>query len=87
MLDGIIELDKNLLIYINSTHNWFFDWFMVFISNKYSALPIYVYILFSCFYKRNYKVTILMILTIVVTFGLCDFLSVHLFKEDRKSVV
>ena len=54
---------------------------MVFVSNKYSALPLYVYILFSIFYKRNYKVGILMTLSVLLTFGLCDFLSVHLFKD------
>ena len=65
MLESIIELDKDLLIYINNANNWFFDWFMVFVSNKYSALPLYVYILFSIFYKRNYKVGILMTLSVL----------------------
>ncbi len=81
MLDGIIELDKQLLLEINGLHNWFFDWFMVLVSNKFAALPIYIYVLFSLFYKRNYKIGLLMLFTVIITFALCDFLSVHLFKN------
>lgn len=81
MLDGIISLDKQLLLWINGLHNWFFDWFMVLISNKFSSLPIYAYVLFIIFYKRSYKLALIMLAAVIITFAMCDFLSVHLFKD------
>lgn len=81
MLDSLIEFDKQLLLAINGWNNCFFDSMMVFITNKYTGIPLYALILFFIFYKRNIKLALLMFLSVIVTFALCDSLSVALFKD------
>ena len=54
---------------------------MVFITNKWSGIPIYAVLLFMIFYKRNLKVAVLMFFSIVITFAFTDWLGVHLFKR------
>jgi undecaprenyl-diphosphatase len=81
MLDWLIELDKELLLAINGWNSSFFDPIMVFITNKWSGIPIYAVLLFMIFYKRNLKVAILMFFSIIITFALTDWMGVHLFKR------
>lgn len=81
MLDWLIEIDKELLLAINGWNSSFLDPIMVFITNKWSGIPIYAVLLFMIFYKRNLKVAILMFFSIIITFALTDWLGVHMFKR------
>ena len=51
MLEQIIEFDRNLFLTLNGCHNGLFDFLMVFITNKYSGIPIYIAILLMIIYK------------------------------------
>lgn len=83
MLDTIVEFDKALMLTINECTNAFFDIFMPFITHRYTGIPIYIGILALIIYKwkREPKIIALMIVTVLVTFALCDSLSVTLFKQ------
>lgn len=81
MLDTIIEFDKQLLLAINGWNNCFFDSVMVCITHKYAGIPIYAFLLFLIVYKRRWKPAVLMVLSVIITFALCDSLSVALFKD------
>ncbi len=81
MLDWLIEIDTELLLAINGWNSSFLDPIMVFITNKWSGIPIYAVLLFMIFYKRNLKVAILMFFSIIITFALTDWLGVHMFKR------
>ena len=81
MLDWLIELDKELLLAINGLNSSFFDPIMVFITNKWSGIPIYAVLPIMILYKRKLKVAILMLFTIIITIALKDWIAVHLFKR------
>ena len=87
MLEQIIEFDKNLMLTLNGCHNGFFDFLMVFITNKYSGIPIYIAILLMIIYKwkglekDGIKVICIAVGAVLLTFALCDSLSVALFKN------
>ena len=83
MLDGLIEFDKELMLAINGCTNSFMDMFMPFITHRYTGIPIYIAILAFIIYKwrGNIKSTAIMIFAVVLTFALCDSLSVALFKD------
>lgn len=81
MLDWLIELDKELLLAINGWNSSFFDPIMVFITNKWSGLPIYAALLYMIFRHRDVKTAVLMTAAILLTFALTDQLAVHLFKN------
>ena len=81
MIDRIIEFDKHLMLLLNGWHSPFFDFLMPVITNKYTGIPIYLAILVILFRKVDMKKLLIAVAAILVTFALCDSLSVALFKE------
>lgn len=81
MIDRIIEFDKHLMLLLNGWHSPFFDFLMPVITNKYTGIPIYIAILVILFRKTDMKRLLICVTAVLVTFALCDSLSVALFKE------
>lgn len=81
MIDRIIEFDKHLMLLLNGWHSPFFDFLMPVITDKYTGIPIYLAILVILFRKVDMKKLLIAVAAILVTFALCDSLSVALFKE------
>ena len=50
-METILEFDKNLLIFFNSFGSNQFDQFWLIITNKYTHIPLYVFLLFFLFKK------------------------------------
>lgn len=81
MIERIIEFDKHLMLLLNGWHSPFFDFLMPVITNKYTGIPTYLAILVILFRKTDMKKLLIAVAAILVTFALCDSLSVALFKE------
>lgn len=77
MLENILRHDKELFVFLNNLGNPTWDGFWMFMSNKFSAIPLYLLLLFLAFRKFGPKKTLLLLvavaLMIVVTNGLADF--------------
>ena len=66
-MDQILELDKSLFIYLNSLGSIEYDPFWLIITNKFSHIPLYIFLLFSLgflilisdqlsnFFKNNFE--------------------------------
>ena len=86
-MDLILELDRNLLIFLNSFGSEKFDYLWLIITNKFTQIPLYLLLLFLLFqrlkssYKKYklYKVYSIYILSIVFLIFISDQLS-NLFK-------
>ncbi|MEL0244233.1 MAG: phosphatase PAP2 family protein [Flavobacteriaceae bacterium] len=86
-MDLILELDSNLLIFLNSFGSEKFDDLWLIITNKFTHIPLYLLLLFLLFqslkssYKKYklYKVYSIYILSIVFLIIISDQLS-NLFK-------
>jgi undecaprenyl-diphosphatase len=86
-MDLILELDRNLLIFLNSLGSEKFDDLWLIITNKFTHIPLYLLLLFllfrslkSCHKKyKLYKVYSIYILSIVSLIFISDQLS-NLFK-------
>ena len=86
-MDLILELDRNLLIFLNSLGSEKFDDLWLIITNKFTHIPLYLLLLFFLFqslkssYKKYklYKVYSIYILSIVFLIFISDQLS-NLFK-------
>ena len=86
-MDLILELDRNLLIFLNSLGSEKFDDFWLIITNKFTHIPLYLLLLFllfrslkSCHKKyKLYKVYSIYLLSIVSLIFISDQLS-NLFK-------
>ena len=86
-MDLILELDRNLLIFLNSFGSEKFDDLWLIITNKFTHIPLYLLLLFLLFqslkssYKKYklYKVYSIYIISIVFLIFISDQLS-NLFK-------
>ncbi len=81
MLEWLVQLDKEILLAINGFNAPFADHLMLFISAKWSGIPIYIAVLYALFKRGNVKTAAVITATLVITFALTDWLSVHLFKN------
>ncbi|HNX66425.1 MAG TPA: phosphatase PAP2 family protein [Bacteroidales bacterium] len=71
----MVELDRNLLLYLNSFHSPFWDSVMVFITGKLEWIPLYLFIIWLFWRKYRGKVWI-PILIAVLGLLLSDQISV-----------
>lgn len=72
MIDYLIELDKQFLLFCNGIHCAWLDNFYWIISSKYSNLLVIIPLLFLLLRKRLWKETILVVLALAVVILLCD---------------
>ncbi len=79
IIDYIIELDKSLLLYLNSLHSPFWDTTMKIISGKFTWLPLYAMIIGFLIYEKK-KASWIIILSILVMFGLTEHITSQICK-------
>ncbi|MEI6311087.1 MAG: phosphatase PAP2 family protein [Bacteroidota bacterium] len=81
MLKEIIQLDYQIMHYINIVWtNPLFDLLMPLLRNKWTWLPLYVFILALIFWK-NKKNTIQILLLVILAVSLTDYISSTILKE------
>lgn len=79
MLEELIQYDKELFLFLNNLGTSSWDGFWLFITNKFSAIPVYV-LLAGLFYKAyGLKKFLLLILTVALLITLTDQLA-NFFK-------
>ena len=79
-LQNILEIDKELFLFLNSLHNSFWDTIMLMVTRKETWIPFFVIILF--FIIKNYRSkALLVILFLAFTILVSDQLSV-LLKDN-----
>ncbi len=82
MIESLINIDTSITLFLNGIHNSFFDAIMLFISGKFSWVPLYLVLIFFAFKKsENVKAFILFLLSIALLITVADQSSVHLFKN------
>jgi undecaprenyl-diphosphatase len=72
MLEKIISLDKELLIYLNNLGNPTFDGFWLFITKQINWIPLFLLVFYLIFRKINWKQLLLLILSIAVMITFVD---------------
>lgn len=83
MLDSLIHYDTELFLFLNNlgTNQW--DGFWLFITNKLSAIPLYILILYFSYKYYGIKKTALAVLIIVLLIAVTDQ-TANLFKYGFK---
>ena len=80
MLETLNNIDTEIFLVINGQYNSFWDFVMLWASNKFIWIPLYL--LFLYFLIKNYKWKTLIILVFVaILITLSDQISLHLFKN------
>ncbi len=80
ILQSLIELDKDLLLFLNSFHNSFWDNFFWMFTSKEVWVPFYLTIAYVLFKNHGLKGFVTMIMVgLLIT--LCDQISTEVFKH------
>lgn len=79
MLEEILLKDNELLLLINQAGSAFYDPFWIFVSHKFGALPLYVFLLGLSVYHFGWKQTLWVLIGIALVIVCTDQTS-NLFK-------
>lgn len=79
MLQSLLEIDKELLLWINSMHSPVADSVMVFVTGKFTWIPLYAFWIGYIIYKLRIK-AIAVILSIALVVTLADRISSGICK-------
>jgi len=83
VLDSIIENDITLFLYLNNLGTIQWDGFWLFMTNKFSAIPLYLGLLFLTYKNFGLKKTIVAVVCILLLITVSDQTS-QLFKYGLK---
>jgi len=83
MLDSLINNDIELFLFLNNLGTTQWDGFWLFMTNKYSAIPLYIILLFLTYKYYGLKRTLLILVFVGVLITLSDQTS-NLFKYGFK---
>lgn len=85
MLEKYHYIDQQLFLILNGFHTENLDSFMLLITNKYTSIPIYL--LFIVYlYRRFQNKSFLLILGLLASVGLADFITSGLMKPFFKQL-
>lgn len=79
MLHELLQLDKELFLYLNGLGNPTWDNFWQFISSKFSAIPLYVFLLILSYRKFGFIKTVILVVSVALLITVSDQLS-NFFK-------
>lgn len=77
MLEQLLQHDKELFVILNNLGSESWDGFWMFMTNKFSSIPLYLLLMYLSFKQWGLKKTLLLILFVILmitsTNGLADF--------------
>lgn len=79
MLEQLNEIDQNWLLYLNNLGSQEWDNFWIFITNKWSSVPLYVFLLLLCLRYQKSKKTIVILICVALMVACSDQLA-NVFK-------
>lgn len=72
MLEQLLQYDTELFVYLNSLGSESWDWLWLIITNKWSFVPMYVFLLFLIYKKIGLKPMLIMIVVIALMITFTD---------------
>lgn len=72
MLEQILDVEHEAFLFLNGGHTPFLDQFIWLFTGKIVWIPVAVFILFILCYKKDWKESLLILLSIVLVITLCD---------------
>ncbi|SDX84852.1 undecaprenyl-diphosphatase [Lutibacter oricola] len=83
MFETLIDKDVELLIYLNNLGTSQWDGFWLFITNKLSAIPLYILLLYFFYKQFGLKKTVVMLIFVALLIAVSDQTS-NMFKYGFK---
>lgn len=79
MLDQLVQLDKDLFLFLNTMGVPFWDTFWLVVTNKLTFIPLYALLLYLIYRKMGLKALLLLVLVVGVMIAFTDQMT-NLFK-------
>nr|WP_299069718.1 phosphatase PAP2 family protein [uncultured Allomuricauda sp.] len=79
MLEELIQQDKEIFLFLNSLGTTTWDGFWLFITNKFSSIPLYALLLFFTFKQYGVKKTVIVLIFVALLITATDQLA-NFFK-------
>mgnify|MGYP006103455685 CR=1 FL=1 len=79
-MEQLIQLDRELFLFLNGLGTTTFDGFWMFITGKWNAIPMYVLLLLVLYKKIGLKHTVLTLVLVAIMIACTDQLA-NLFKK------
>jgi len=79
MLEGLLNIDRQVFVYLNNLGSPGWDGFWMFMTNKWSSIPLYILLLILVYLKFGLKKTLLLLVCIALLITTSDQLS-NFFK-------
>jgi undecaprenyl-diphosphatase len=79
MINSLIEKDIELLIYLNNLGTQQWDSFWLIVTNKFSAIPLYILLLYFTYKQVGLKKTVIVVIFVLLLIAITDQTS-NLFK-------
>lgn len=79
-MDYLLQLDRDVFIYLNSLGSSTWDWFWLFITNKWASIPLYLFLTFLLYKKIGLRSTVICLVLIGAMIACTDQLA-NLFKD------
>ena len=85
MLEELVQLDRSIFLFLNNlgTESW--DGFWMFLTNKLSALPLYILLLWLSFRQLGTRKTLVLLVAIALLITCTDQIS-NFFKYGVKRI-
>ena len=80
MLEKILAYERGAFLWLNGSHNTFWDNFMWLYTGQIVWVPVLLLFVILLFYKKNPKEALLIVLSVALVITLCDQISSHFFK-------
>lgn len=74
-MDTLISLDQDLFLYLNNLGTPFFDPFWLFITNKFSSIPLYLILIYLMYKNIGLQNTIIALVVVALMITITDQLS------------
>ena len=79
-MDYLINIDSDLLLWINGAHNAFFDAFMMLFTNKFIWVPMYLALAYLLFRNMSLKQEVMCLVAIALLVVITDQMSSSLIR-------
>jgi undecaprenyl-diphosphatase len=81
-METLLELDKQIFLWLNSHHSPFWDSFFLIYTNSKSWIPVVLLMVFLLFKNFTTRQAIIYFVLIAAAVGLCDYIASGIFKPN-----
>ena len=81
-MDYLINIDSDLLLWLNGAHNAFFDTFMMLFTGKFIWVPMYLALAYVLFKNMTPKQALMCLVAIALVIVIADQMSSSLIRHS-----